>query len=159
FGIDPMLVRGIIVVVALLGAPALLLYAAAWLLLSDLDGRIHMERLIRGHFDGAIIGIAVVAILAFLPITQGLWFWGPWNWDVWGGGRFLGGAPWNLIWTLAIIGSIVWLVVWLSTRNGATRTPHDSVLYTASANGTTDVSGRAAGAGSAASSAAFVAGE
>lgn len=130
-GIDPILVRGIFVVVAILGAPALLLYAAAWLLLPDADGRIHMERLIQGHFDGAIIGIGVVAILAFLPITQGLWFWGPWNWDVWGGGRFLGGALWNLIWTLLIIGSIVWLIVWLATRNGASRVPHDSVLYTA----------------------------
>src|SRR5690554_7739636 len=51
-GIDPILVRGILVVVALLGAPALLLYAAAWLLLPDLEGRIHLERLIPGHFDG-----------------------------------------------------------------------------------------------------------
>ncbi|HRN30091.1 MAG TPA: hypothetical protein PK890_10390, partial [Terrimesophilobacter sp.] len=31
------------------------------------------------------------------------------------------------------IGSIVWLIVWLATRNGVTRTPHDSVLYTAPA--------------------------
>src|SRR5690606_3465009 len=156
FGIDPMLVRGIIVVVALLGAPALLLYAAAWLLLSDLDGRIHMERLARGQFDGAVIGIGVVAILAFLPVTQGLWFWGPWNWDVWGGGRFLGGALWNLLWTLAIIGSIVWLIVWLATRNHSTRTPHDSVRYTAPAAGTTEGSTAAASTpGASASSAAF----
>src|SRR5690606_34988177 len=112
-------------------------------------------RLIRGHFDGAIIGIAVVAILAFLPITQGLWFWGPWNWDVWGGGRFLGGTLWNLLWTLAIIGAIVWLVAWLSTRNGTTSTPHDSVLYTASAQtgAGTDAAGTSAGT----TSAAFVA--
>src|SRR5690606_39828689 len=50
-GIDPILVRGILVVVALIGAPALLLYAAAWLLLPDLEGRIHLERLTRGHFE------------------------------------------------------------------------------------------------------------
>lgn len=157
-GIDPILVRGIFVVVALIGAPALLLYAAAWLLLPDLEGRIHLERLARGQFDGAIIGIGVVAVLAFLPVTQGLWFWGPWNWDVWGGGRFLGGALWNLLWTLAIIGSIVWLIVWLATRNGTTRTPHDSVLYTAppadSTAGPTDAGTTRPGS---ATSAAFVA--
>src|SRR5690606_35785645 len=91
--------------------------------------------------------------LAFLPITQGLWFWGPWNWDVWGGGRFIGGALWNLLWTLAIIGSIVWLVVWLATRNG-TPAPHDSVLYTAPAGTATGTDG--SGAPSTAASAAFV---
>ncbi|MEP6480047.1 MAG: PspC domain-containing protein, partial [Rhodoglobus sp.] len=32
-GIDPLIVRGIIVVAAILGGPAFLLYAAAWLLL------------------------------------------------------------------------------------------------------------------------------
>ena len=68
-GIDPILGRGIFVVVARIGAPALLLYAAAWLLLPDLEGRIHLERLARGQFDGAIIGIGVVAVLAFLPVT------------------------------------------------------------------------------------------
>lgn len=154
-GIDPILVRGILVVVALIGAPALLLYAAAWLLLPDLEGRIHLERLIHGHFDAAVIGIAVVSVLAFLPVTQGLWFWGPWNWDVWGGGRFLGGALWNLLWTLAIIGGIVWLVVWLSTRGTISGTPNDQVLYTAPAgtSGTAEPGGSARGATSSATAA------
>lgn len=151
-GIDPIIVRGIFVVVALLGAPALLLYAAAWLLLPDLDGRIHLERLVRGHFDGAVIGIGVLVILAFVPFTQGIWFWGPWNWDVWGGGRFIGGALWNLLWTLAIVGSIVWLIVWLATRRGASRTPYDSVLYTAS----TATDATTSASGSTGASAAFV---
>lgn len=151
-GIDPILVRGIFVVVALIGAPALLLYAAAWLLLPDLQGRIHLERLIRGQFDSAIIGIAALTILAFVPFTQGIWFWGPWNWDVWGGGRVLGGALWSLIWTLLIVGSIVWLIVWLTTRRGATHTSGDSILYTAPTQSTD--AGSTAGAP--ASSAAFV---
>lgn len=156
-GIDPIIVRGIFVVIALLGAPALLLYAAAWLLLPDLEGRIHLERLARGHFDGAVIGIGALVILAFVPFSQGIWFWGPWNWDVWGGGRFIGGALWNLLWTLAIIGGIVWLIVWLATRQGASRTPHDSVLYTAS-TASTAADAATSASGSTGTSAAFVAG-
>src|SRR6185437_4808787 len=54
-GIDPIIVRGIAVVVAVLGGPAFLLYAAAWLLLPDARGDIHLERLIKGHFDPPII--------------------------------------------------------------------------------------------------------
>src|SRR5665213_2958017 len=41
-GIDPLIVRGIVVVAAILGAPVLLLYAAAWALLPDAEGRIHL---------------------------------------------------------------------------------------------------------------------
>src|SRR5690554_3031070 len=42
-GIDPIIVRGIFVVLALLGGPGILLYLAGWLLLPDQGGRIHLE--------------------------------------------------------------------------------------------------------------------
>ena len=57
-GIDPLIVRGIVVVLAILGAPALLLYAAAWLLLPDYKDRIHLEEAFRGKFDAPVIGSA-----------------------------------------------------------------------------------------------------
>lgn len=111
-GIDPIIVRGIAVVVAVLGGPALLLYAAAWLLLPDQENRIHLERLFRGEFDGAIAGIGVLVLVSLLPFSQGFWFAGPWFWD----GPYWGASVFRVLWTLAIIAGVVWLVVWLATR-------------------------------------------
>ena len=70
-GIDPIIVRGIVVVIAVLGGPALLLYAAAWLLLPDSYDRIHLQEAIRGNFDKAHAGIGVM----FLLYTG----WGMWE--------------------------------------------------------------------------------
>ncbi|TFB80150.1 PspC domain-containing protein [Terrimesophilobacter mesophilus] len=111
-GIDPIIVRGIAVVVAVLGGPALLLYAAAWLLLPDADNRIHLERVFRGEFYGAVAGIGVVVLLALLPISQGFWFSGPWFWD----GPYWGASVLRVLWTLAIVGGAIWLVIWLAMR-------------------------------------------
>ena len=122
-GIDPLIVRGILVVIAVLGGPALLVYAAAWLLLPDSNDKIHLEELIRGKYESAIAGIGVMVLLSLLPISQGFWFaatpvWAEPNW-----GASLGRA----IWTLAILGGAVALVIWLaqrgSTAPSTTRTP------------------------------------
>ena len=116
-GIDAIIVRGIVVVLAIFGGPALLLYAAAWLLLPDADDNIHLERLIRGEFTPPVIGVGVLFLLALLPIG-GFWSAGPalwlnpgnWNAGFWGG-------PGHLVWVLAVIGAIVWFVVWASRRS------------------------------------------
>ena len=73
-GIDPLIVRGILVVIGLLGAPVLLVYAAAWLLLPDADDSIHLERAMKGHFDSSLAAIGVVILLGLLPVAPGLWF-------------------------------------------------------------------------------------
>ena len=67
-GIDPIIVRGIVVVLAVLGGPALLLYAAAWLLLPDNYDRIHLQELFRGNFTKAHAGIGDPQKHAFLGI-------------------------------------------------------------------------------------------
>jgi phage shock protein PspC (stress-responsive transcriptional regulator) len=122
-GIDPIIVRGIVVVVAVLGGPALLLYAAAWLLLPDSYDRIHLQEAIRGNFDKAHAGIGVMALLSFLPIARGITWGGPWYAPVdtqwWSGAPFF----WNLFWTAAVIGSVVWLVVWLVQRSKSSPPP------------------------------------
>jgi len=112
-GIDPIIMRGIAVVVAVLGGPAFLLYAAAWLLLPDSSGDIHLERLIRGHFEPAMIGIIVLALFSFLPFAQGFW---------WAGAQFWGGLSWlasagRVLWALLVIGLIVAFVIW-AARSG-----------------------------------------
>ena len=105
-GIDPLIVRGILVVVGLLGAPALLVYAAAWLLLPDADDSIHLERAMKGHFDSSLAAIGVVILLGLLPIAPGLWF----------GASVWPEALGRIMWTLVLIGLAVWFVVWIAQR-------------------------------------------
>lgn len=65
--IDPLIVRGILVVIGLFGFPVLFLYAIAWALLPDLDGRIPLQEAIRGRFSPALVGIAICAVLGLFP--------------------------------------------------------------------------------------------
>jgi phage shock protein PspC (stress-responsive transcriptional regulator) len=117
-GIDPIIVRGIAVVIAVLGGPALLLYAAAWLLLPDAENRILLERVLRGEFYGAIAGIGVLVLLALLPISPGFWFSGPWLWN----GPYWGASVFRVLWTIAIVGAATWVVIWLVMRARSTPT-------------------------------------
>jgi len=112
-GIDPVIVRGIAVVIAVLGGPALLLYAAAWLLLPDAYGDIHLQRLLKGHFDPPIIAIIVIALLSLLPFAQGFW---------WTGAQFWSGLSWfpsagRVLWTVLVIALVVAVIVW-AARSG-----------------------------------------
>ena len=115
-GIDPLIVRGIIVVAGILGAPVLLLYAAAWALLPDREGRIHLQQLFEGDFQPPIVAIGVMALLSLLPWTSGVWWAdGPfWNAPAWG--DVIG----RVIWTLVVIGAVVALIV-VAVRNSDAR--------------------------------------
>jgi len=118
-GIDPLIVRGIFVVVAVLGGPALLLYAAAWLLLPDADDRIHLEEVFRGRVDSPIVGIGVIVLLSMLPITQGFWIAGAEYWGEASWGEAFGRATWTLI----VLAAIVALIVWVSRRSASSSSP------------------------------------
>ncbi|GLJ76713.1 PspC domain-containing protein [Leifsonia poae] len=111
-GIDPLIVRGIVVVAAILGAPVLLVYAAAWALLPDRENRIHLQRLFDGDFQPAIVGIGILALLSLLPLPQGVWWFGahPWGEPGWGD------VVWRVLWTLIVIALVVGLIV-LAARN------------------------------------------
>ncbi|MCU1469517.1 MAG: PspC protein [Glaciihabitans sp.] len=111
-GIDVLIVRGILVVIAVLGGPAVLLYAVAWLLLPDAKNRIHLEDLFRGRIESPVIAIAVLVALSLLPVAQGFWWFGSLYW---------GQPQWSdsvgrALWTIVILGLLVWLVVWFSRR-------------------------------------------
>ena len=119
-GVDPLIVRGIIVVVAVLGGPALLLYAAAWLLLPDENDKIHLEEVFKGRLDSPIAGIGALILLSMLPVTQGFWFAGNAFW----GEPFWGQSMGRALWTVVLLGLIVWFVVWVARRsNRASNTP------------------------------------
>lgn len=95
--IDPLIVRGIFIVLAVLGGPGILLYLIGWLFLPDVQNRIHVQELFRGR---ATTGVTVLAILV------GVWFIGGffssaflpsvsfWRWDLW---NIFGIPKWILI--------------------------------------------------------------
>ncbi|MDR2998422.1 MAG: PspC domain-containing protein [Microbacterium sp.] len=74
--IDPLIVRGILLVTALFGLPLAFLYAAAWALLPDAEGRIHLRDLLHGRFEAAQLGILALLILAFVPVANPFWWLG-----------------------------------------------------------------------------------
>lgn len=104
--IDPIIVRGIFVVLAILGGPGVILYLAAWLLLPDTAGRIHLEEVFRGRAQtAAIVALVSVCVLLFLPIVLrlvgGITFGG---WDFW----FMLGVP---EWVSTTVSVLIWIVV------------------------------------------------
>jgi phage shock protein PspC (stress-responsive transcriptional regulator) len=77
--IDPLIVRGVLVVATLFGLPLVFVYAVAWALLPDVDGKIHLRELLHGRFDAAQLGILAMVVIAFLPIPSvfGFFFGSP----------------------------------------------------------------------------------
>lgn len=125
--IDPLIVRGIFVVLAVLGGPGLVLYLAGWLLLPDPSGKIHLEELFRGRAQtGVIVAAVVIGALVVLPIVFGTlsaMFGGPANWVMW---DVFGVPDWvqvtaSIIWWAVLLpAALIWLIVWIS-RGGLRR--------------------------------------
>lgn len=104
YGLDPLLVRGLFVVVSLFGGLGLVLYGVAWALLPESsDGRIHLEQAVRGHFDIALAGAAAALIVG---LSRPVFWWG--------------GAWWTVPWVI-IIGVVVAVV--LLGRDRGTQAP------------------------------------
>ena len=118
-GIDPLIVRGGFVVVALLGGPALVIYAVAWLVLPDTQDKIHLEQVLRGRFESALAGIAALIALSMLPLTQGFWYAGSAFW----GDPVLPDAIGRAVWTFVVLGLLAWGIVWLVRRSSAAQAP------------------------------------
>jgi phage shock protein PspC (stress-responsive transcriptional regulator) len=104
FGIDPLLVRGIFVATLLLGGIGLVAYGAAWALLPEQrDGRIHLEEMILGRFDIALLGALAFVIVGFGRGDNWFFLWGPPGWVQ------------GLLW-LAFVGGIVALIVTVANQ-------------------------------------------
>ncbi|MGO4689869.1 PspC domain-containing protein [Glaciibacter sp. 2TAF33] len=157
-GLDPMIVRGAVIVLAILGGPVLIAYALGWAFLPDAAGRIHAEQLFRGIFEPAMVVIFALILFTFVPFTRGLWWQGPP--DGWGMPGWLA-TTLAVGWAIAVTIGVIWLVVFLLRRIPAggygASWPADGP---AAPTGTGSGSGTAAGttgAGSGAGSASFAA--
>lgn len=68
-GWDLVLVRGVVLVALVFGAPLLAVYGAAWALLPEQrDGRIHAEEFLAGRFDAAQFGAGLLVLLGLTSI-------------------------------------------------------------------------------------------
>ena len=125
-GIDPIIVRGMFVVFAVLGGPGLILYFAGWLLLPGTHGRIQLEEIIRGRAESWVVavGVTVAAIFA-IPVLFGVTafpFGGVMQWGAWGLPEWVR-TLFTVLWWTAIAGGLVWFFSWVSTRSSADSTP------------------------------------
>ncbi|MBT2585812.1 PspC domain-containing protein [Arthrobacter sp. ISL-95] len=106
FGIDPLIVRGIFIVLALFAGVGVLLYGVAWALLPEPDGRIHVQEAAAGRWSGGMTGALITTIIGLPSLGRGFWGWG---WD---------GLP-GVFWTLFWMGGVFYLIYFLVQRNKA----------------------------------------
>ncbi|WP_198318249.1 PspC domain-containing protein [Arthrobacter sp. YN] len=106
FGIDPLIVRGIFIVLAVFAGVGVLLYGIAWALLPEPDGRIHVQEAAAGRWSGGMTGALITTIIGLPSLGRGFWGWG---WD---------GLP-GLFWTLFWMGGVFYLIYFLVQRNKA----------------------------------------
>ncbi|MFH5822155.1 PspC domain-containing protein [Georgenia sp. AZ-5] len=110
--VDPLLIRGVLVVMTLFGGLGLLLYGVAWALLpEESDGRIHLQEALRGNVDAALAGAIAFTVIGLS--RPGVW-WG--GWVSWGDGFF---------WSIVSVATVVLIVVGIVAlaRRGSRRTP------------------------------------
>ncbi|EMY32158.1 stress-responsive transcriptional regulator, partial [Arthrobacter crystallopoietes BAB-32] len=103
-GLDPVLVRGLFVLVALFGGFGVLLYGLAWALLPEPDGRIHAEEAGRGRWRAGMTGALIATVLGLFDRPFGFFRDGGWE---------FGAYLWAVVW----IGALGYFIYWLATRN------------------------------------------
>jgi phage shock protein PspC (stress-responsive transcriptional regulator) len=134
-GVDPLIVRGVLIVLAIFAGIGVLLYGLAWALLPEPDGRIHVQEAAAGRWTSGMTGALITTLIGFPGLGTGVW-----GWDRHGFGGF--------VWTVFWVGGAVYLVYYLTQRNKAgggtpPPAPRESTGGPANAAGTS----RGAGAG------------
>jgi phage shock protein PspC (stress-responsive transcriptional regulator) len=103
-GLDPVLVRGLFILVALFGGFGVLLYGLAWALLPEADGRIHAEEAGRGHWTAGMTGALIATILGLFDRPFGFFRDGDWEFSAY-------------LWAVVWLGALGYFIYWLATRN------------------------------------------
>jgi phage shock protein PspC (stress-responsive transcriptional regulator) len=104
FGVDPLIVRGILIVLTVFAGIGVLLYGVAWALLPEPDGRIHVQEAAAGRWSAGMTGALITTIIGFPSLGTGVW-----GWDRYGFGPF--------IWTVFWVGGAIYLIYYLTQRN------------------------------------------
>ncbi|WP_028049982.1 PspC domain-containing protein [Cellulomonas sp. URHD0024] len=113
FGIDPLLVRGIFAASLLLGGLGLVAYGIAWALLPERrDGRIHLEEMVLGRFDIALLGALAFTLVGFGRGDTWFFFWGPPGWVQ------------GLLWMLFVAGIVAVVLVVVNQNPRPVRQPY-----------------------------------
>lgn len=99
WGIDPVVVRGLAVVLSLFFGVGLLAYGVAWALLPEPDGRIHVQEVGRGHWSAGMTGATALTVVGMAGPGQGFLF-----------DRNDGGFLWPLFWIAGVGAVIYWAI-------------------------------------------------
>ena len=116
FGLDPVLVRCVWVVLSIFSGVGLVLYGVAWALLpEESDGRIHLEEALSGRFNAGLAGAIGMTIVGMSTIGDG--FIPDWYIGLWG---FPGvAAPvWSLFWLGLTVLAVIFAVRFAQNRRG-----------------------------------------
>lgn len=105
-GVDPLIVRGILIVLTVFAGVGVLLYGLAWALLPEPDGRIHVQEAAAGRWSSGMTGALITTVIGFPSLGSGVW-----GWDRYGFGAF--------IWTVFWVGGAIYVIYYLTQRNKA----------------------------------------
>lgn len=115
-GVDPLIVRGIFIVLTIFAGVGVLLYGVAWALLPEPDGRIHVQEAAAGRWSAGMTGALIATILGFPNLGSG--FWG------WERNGFAG-----FVWTVFWIAGAIYLVYYLSQRTKRRNGTHGTAPF------------------------------
>lgn len=103
-GVDPLIVRGVFIVLSIFAGIGVLLYGVAWALLPEPDGRIHVQEAGAGRWSTGMTGALITTVIGFPSLGGGFW-----GWERNGFGGFL--------WTAFWIAGAIYLIYYLSQRD------------------------------------------
>ncbi len=114
-GVDPVVFRVVVAILAVFGGAGILLYLIAWALIPE-EGvqESWLEQFTRRHGTGVVIALGVLAALLLLPAAFGWGFDGGWPFR----------ADFGLLLLIAAIAGIVWVT--RRSNSAATPVPHPS---------------------------------
>ncbi|MGN6440877.1 MAG: PspC domain-containing protein, partial [Arthrobacter sp.] len=118
--VDPIIIRGVFIVLTLLAGIGVLLYGLAWAFLPEPDGRIHVQEAGAGRWSSGMTGSLIATVLGLTGLGGGFWGWSH---------NGLSGLLWTVFW----VGGAIYLVYYLSQRNKA----HPTVAGHGPVHGTT----------------------
>ncbi|NUT69756.1 PspC domain-containing protein [Pseudarthrobacter sp. C4D7] len=108
-GVDPIIIRGVFIVLTLLAGIGVLVYGLAWAFLPEPDGRIHVQEAGAGRWSSGMTGSLIATVLGLTGLGGGFWGWNH---------NGLGGLLWTLFW----VGGAIYLIYYLSQRSKANPT-------------------------------------